>query len=92
MPNCQCRLSGGEPVGAPYRGCANHQFTGGYDYYAVPATAETVTVSAAEVPVSVSETVSVSVTVSGSVVVGAGLVVVSAGVSEMMTACMPIAL
>ena len=63
-----------------------------YFYYAVSATAEAVTVSAAEVPVSVSvsETVSVSVTVSGSVVVGAGLVVVSAGVSEMMTACMPI--
>ena len=26
MPNCQCRLLGGKPVGAPYRGCANHQF------------------------------------------------------------------
>ena len=25
-------LTGAKPVMAPYRGCANHQFTSGYDY------------------------------------------------------------
>ena len=26
-------LTGTMPVMAPYRGCANHQFTSGYDFY-----------------------------------------------------------